>query len=808
MASYHTTDVVSKHNSSHAPIAQSRYMKNSKGHILDSDGESDDDSLSDEGLMSDFNATSSAKNAKPRDASRMSPKPFSVKSSTVSSRWRPNDDDFISNSGRNPMMMTMKTPMKPMSKRPMSPTISRAGHKLGTVGENISESEASSEEGDRVAAKKPSFLKSQRPKSPSVLGRQKELLQDDERPKPMPRQQKPQQDKRVTQDGSKSPVAISRHSSHDSLDCKTPPARRTPIDDERRKTPYDDMVRKTPVDDRKSPFGRRKSPDIEEVDADEVDSPVGGKRMVSLERQKSTFSDGRKTPSERHSPNAKSPFEADMSRKSSRQATPITGKKTPEIKKDSSPALQRKGSILDFLTGTANSKSDRSRNRSSDEGDSDTDHRKSIAASHSHHKSSSPSLHRAGSRESVNPFDNIRKSPVGEKKPSKSPVFDKISHKSPTGESRPVKNQKTVSHTVNKKHHQSTNQTKVPLHSASQEKSDDESSICDELIQEPVVEDASSQDKNAASKSHVKQQCSSRQKSDETIELVREAQEPTKMRYINPAETENAKRSERPTSSKGKVPVPVYKPKPRYMKPTVTSLGSESTSTVSFDSTDKIRDVVFNEWKAKRAERVRQQMLEKQKKEKEIEEHKEKEKKDKLENGKVAYQSWLESKKGYVSEVELKKRKEEEKAKMEEEKKRKKKEDAELQFIKWKESVDEKLKEEHLKTIKKKKKTEQEKQMAKQKKENEAERTYLDWKAKTDEELKKEAAERKKKAKEEKEEIKKEQQKQQEEAAQKYLEWLDKKESTGAPDTSYKTNFTESRRAWTPAGGKSLLIGK
>jgi sugar diacid utilization regulator len=47
-----------------------------------------------------------------------------------------------------------------------------------------------------------------------------------------------------------------------------------------------------------------------------------------------------------------------------------------------------------------------------------------------------------------------------------------------------------------------------------------------------------------------------------------------------------------------------------------------SAPSPSFDSTDAIRQAVFEEWKAKRTERFKKELMEKQRKEKEIEEKK------------------------------------------------------------------------------------------------------------------------------------------------------------------------------------------
>jgi hypothetical protein len=64
----------------------------------------------------------------------------------------------------------------------------------------------------------------------------------------------------------------------------------------------------------------------------------------------------------------------------------------------------------------------------------------------------------------------------------------------------------------------------------------------------------------------------------------------------------------------------IRKPQPRYAKPSATALVSAPSP--NFDSTDVIRKAVFDEWKAKRMERFKKELLEKQRKEKELEDKK------------------------------------------------------------------------------------------------------------------------------------------------------------------------------------------
>ena len=68
----------------------------------------------------------------------------------------------------------------------------------------------------------------------------------------------------------------------------------------------------------------------------------------------------------------------------------------------------------------------------------------------------------------------------------------------------------------------------------------------------------------------------------------------------------------------------VCKPQPRYAKPTLKPDESAADLSRNYDSSESIRQAVFEEWKAKRLQNAKQELLEKQRKEKEIEEKKKK----------------------------------------------------------------------------------------------------------------------------------------------------------------------------------------
>lgn len=77
----------------------------------------------------------------------------------------------------------------------------------------------------------------------------------------------------------------------------------------------------------------------------------------------------------------------------------------------------------------------------------------------------------------------------------------------------------------------------------------------------------------------------------------------------------------RPSSGFHRLTTTVYKPKPRYAKPEVTS-STFSTSALNFESTDQIREAAFREWLAKRKGQFHRWKSELTVKEKELEEQK------------------------------------------------------------------------------------------------------------------------------------------------------------------------------------------
>ena len=279
----------------------------------------------------------------------------------------------------------------------------------------------------------------------------------DERPKPLPRQKRLQDD-----DDAKRPVPASRTSPF-SLDRRTPTTltnldqQRTLVD--RRKSPADErdvfgsrhetdehnlgfrygQSRRSPLDrqdfiDRTSPHldTVRKSPlDRREFDEDTESFERYGvsSRKSPSERRSST---DRKSPLGERRPSSvssrKSPFESSKFSKSNRQTPPADDRKTPtsdrhkspvnyQRRKDGSPIMQRKGSVVDFLTESSDV---RENERSDEERMKYRTGRESASPHPRRRMSTSPSLKRSDSIErSPNPFENIRKSPSAVSQESK-----------------------------------------------------------------------------------------------------------------------------------------------------------------------------------------------------------------------------------------------------------------------------------------------------------------------------------------------------------------------------------------------------
>ena len=267
----------------------------------------------------------------------------------------------------------------------------------------------------------------------------------DDRPKPLPRQKRLQDD-----DDIRPPVPASRTSPN------VLPTRRTPTTpDDRRNLPADDGNRfadRHDIDDddrqhqygesRRSPLDRRDFADRKSPHSDMFrKSPLGrreyGEGKESFERygtgHKSPFerlsSTDRKSPVADRRPSSsssrKSPFENDTFTKLSRQKSPVDDRKSPtndrrktpvavQRKKENSLSEQRKGSVLDFLTESAGAKE----SESSEEERKYRGRRKSGSPQSRGQKSRSPSVKRSGSTE-MNPFDDVCGSPKATSEASK-----------------------------------------------------------------------------------------------------------------------------------------------------------------------------------------------------------------------------------------------------------------------------------------------------------------------------------------------------------------------------------------------------
>jgi len=291
-----------------------------------------------------------------------------------------------------------------------------------------------------------------------VRGRQRDSLLgelSEDKPKPLPRQKRLQDDDDVT-----TPVPASR-TSPNVLDHRMPAARRTPTSDQRT----------TPVDRRNLPADEQFS-DRNKIDDDDRGHRYSDSRRSPLDRHdftdgKSPYSDifrrspldrsefeeekesferygaSRKSPSDkpipmdRKSPIAdrrpsntsdrKSPYEGDLFASYNRQKSPADDRKSPSLsrdlrktpvdfqrKKESSPSTQKRGSVVDFLTESTGVKE----TESSDEEKKYRARHKSGSPQSRGPKSSSPSLKRSGSTEK-NPFDEVCKSAGGTSKASK-----------------------------------------------------------------------------------------------------------------------------------------------------------------------------------------------------------------------------------------------------------------------------------------------------------------------------------------------------------------------------------------------------
>jgi len=300
----------------------------------------------------------------------------------------------------------------------------------------------------------------------------------EDRPKPLPRQKRLQDD-----DDGRRPVPASR-TSPNPLDRRTPPARTTPTSDPLM-TPVD--RRRSPAADQRDVFGSRShardesdsglrygrsrhstldrqdfidrtSPQLESIRK----SPLDRHREFEEDRESSDrYGASRKSPSERRSfvterksplegrrpsnvSNRKSPFEDSHFTKSHRRTPPADDRKVPtddrqkspvssHWKKDRHPSVQRKESVVDVLTESAGP-------RESEFSDEERKHRsgRESASPHpSRRKSTSPLLKRSESTEQ-NPFENIGRSPSAVSKESKQKRSPDGVHKKPARRSSQV----------------------------------------------------------------------------------------------------------------------------------------------------------------------------------------------------------------------------------------------------------------------------------------------------------------------------------------------------------------------------------
>jgi len=273
----------------------------------------------------------------------------------------------------------------------------------------------------------------------------------EERPKPLPRQKRLQDDDDDVKPASRTSPNV--------LDRKTPPARTTPTSDQRltpvdrRKSPADDrdqFVSRHRLDDsdqayRRSPLGRNSSTDRRSPRSDVLQTLPKDKYKLEEGREPlDRYGASRKSPSDRlDSPVRNTPLSdrqqpRALSRKSSvegdtfnrsydRQKSPVDDRKTPsstdrrktpvdfQRKKDgSSPSTRRKSSQLDLLMESTGVKE----GENSDEEKRYRDQRKSDSPQSRGRKSVSPSVKRSESTEK-NPFDNIHQFPEAVSKASK-----------------------------------------------------------------------------------------------------------------------------------------------------------------------------------------------------------------------------------------------------------------------------------------------------------------------------------------------------------------------------------------------------
>ena len=196
-------------------------------------------------------------------------------------------------------------------------------------------------------------------------------------------------------------------------------SRRSPLDRQDfidQTSPHLDMIRKSPLDRR-------------EFEEDRESFERYGASCKSPSERRSTTD--RKSPLEERQPSSvssrKSPSESSKFSKSSRQTPPADDRKTPtsdwrkspvsdKWKKDRSPVTQRKGSVVDFLTESADV-------RENERLDEERKHRTGRESTNPHQhrrKSTSQSLKRSESiEESPDPFENIRRSPSAISRESK-----------------------------------------------------------------------------------------------------------------------------------------------------------------------------------------------------------------------------------------------------------------------------------------------------------------------------------------------------------------------------------------------------
>lgn len=214
--------------------------------------------------------------------------------------------------------------------------------------------------------------------------------------------------------------------------------------------------------------------------------------------------------------------------------------------------------------------------------------------------------------------------------------------------------------------------------------------------------------------------------------------------------------------------------------------------------TKSIRQAVFDEWKSKKSERLREQMAIKSAEKKKLEE-KEKEERQRKKDAKRAFESWNERKQEVNKERNAKKKETMNKELEKQKEQNLRARDAKKYFESWKAKKDEELKEKHHKkkeeVFEKKKKNEEEQKV----KTVDSQKAFDNWKKKKDEKL---TEEYKKKRREENNNSMKEEEEKYErsiQCAERYQAWVEKK---GKPRRGPPPP-TLIQRSWCPSGRKS-----